>query len=140
MTLDSSRMLQIEAEAAKKLLAHLRDEGHGDDDELLANAVEGETSLHESIAAVIDRIDDSAGLDTSTATVRMICTWSRTVAIAIPATASPTSGTSAPITSQRAHGQFRGLALDVLGGGVAGLQSQRIGLPDGKEPNGPFEV
>lgn len=58
MTLDPSRKLQIEAEAAKKLLAHLRDEGHGDDDELLANAVEGETSLHESIAAVIDRIDE----------------------------------------------------------------------------------
>lgn len=58
MTIDPSRRLQIEAEAAKKLLAHLRDQGHGDDAELLADAVEGETSLHESISAVIDRIDE----------------------------------------------------------------------------------
>ncbi|WP_292213183.1 siphovirus Gp157 family protein [Mesorhizobium sp.] len=48
----------IEAEAAKRLLVQLRAQGHGDDAELAADVIEGETSLHEAVAAAIDQIDE----------------------------------------------------------------------------------
>jgi hypothetical protein len=58
MTLEPARALQIETEAAKRLLANLREQGHGDDAELMADAVEGETSLHEAVEAVLAQIDE----------------------------------------------------------------------------------
>lgn len=57
MTIDVSRKIAIETEAAKRLLVQLRDNGHGDDDELVADSIEGQTSIHEAIAAAIDEID-----------------------------------------------------------------------------------
>ncbi|BAB53635.1 mll7978 [Mesorhizobium japonicum MAFF 303099] len=58
MTIDVSRGLRIEAEAAKRLLAQLQDAGHGGDTDLAADIIEGETSLHETVAAAIDQIDN----------------------------------------------------------------------------------
>lgn len=58
MTADAGFRLRIETEAARKLIAHLADEGHGDDAELRADAIEGETSLHEAIGAVLAQIDE----------------------------------------------------------------------------------
>lgn len=58
MTIDVSRRLIIEAEAAKRLVAHIRDRGQSDDAELVADTIEGETSVHEAIAAAIDQIDN----------------------------------------------------------------------------------
>lgn len=55
---DPARKLRAEAEAAKGLLAHLREQGHGDDEELVSDAIEGETSLKEVIASVVDEIDE----------------------------------------------------------------------------------
>lgn len=52
---DVSRALHIQGEAAKVLLANIRDV-IGDDDEMIATAVEGETSLVETISAAVDRI------------------------------------------------------------------------------------
>lgn len=57
MTIDVSRKIAIETEATKRLLAQLRDDGHGDDAELVADSIEGQTSIHEAIAATIDEID-----------------------------------------------------------------------------------
>lgn len=56
MPLDPSRKIAIETEAAKRLLARLRDEGY-DDAELVADTIEGETAIHEAIAGAIDQID-----------------------------------------------------------------------------------
>lgn len=58
MTIDVSRKIAIETEAAKRLLSHLRDEGQEGDAELAADTIEGQTSLHEAIAAAIDQIDN----------------------------------------------------------------------------------
>jgi len=58
MTVDAGFRLRIQTEAAKKLLAHLADEGHGDDAELRADTIEGETFLHDAIGAVLDQIDE----------------------------------------------------------------------------------
>lgn len=52
---DVSRALHIQGEAAKVLLANIRDV-IGDDDEMIATAVEGETSLVETISSAVDRI------------------------------------------------------------------------------------
>jgi len=57
VTLDVSRSLAIEAEATKRLLAQLREQGHDEDAELVADAIEGETSLREAIEAAVDEID-----------------------------------------------------------------------------------
>lgn len=53
--------LRRETEAAKQLLASLRDQGVDDDAELVADAIEGETSLNEALAEAIeqDDIDDA---------------------------------------------------------------------------------
>ena len=58
MTIDVSRGLKIEAEAAKRLLAQLHEQGRGEDAELAADVIEGETSLYETIAAAVDQIDN----------------------------------------------------------------------------------
>ena len=52
---DEVRSLQIQGEAARSLLANIRDV-IGDDDEMIVTAVEGETSLIEAISAGVDRI------------------------------------------------------------------------------------
>lgn len=57
MTIDATRTLAIQAEAAKRLVSHLRADGHNGDAELVADTIEGETSLHDAIGAVLDRID-----------------------------------------------------------------------------------
>lgn len=57
MTIDVTRKIAIETEAAKRLLSYLRDEGQDDDADLVADTIEGQTSLHEAIAAAIDQID-----------------------------------------------------------------------------------
>lgn len=55
--MSSVRELQIQGEAAKVLLANIRDVV-GDDDEMIATAVEGETSLLEAISGGVDRIEE----------------------------------------------------------------------------------
>lgn len=50
--------LQREKNAAAGLLANLRREGEADDAELVADAIEGQTSLLEAIAAALDEIDE----------------------------------------------------------------------------------
>lgn len=52
-----SREVQIQGEAARSLLANIRDV-IGDDDELIATAIEGETSLLETISDAVDRIEE----------------------------------------------------------------------------------
>lgn len=56
---DTEHQLRRQTEAARDLLAGLRSEGHDDDAELLADAVEGETSLLEAIGAALNEIDDA---------------------------------------------------------------------------------
>lgn len=53
----SEHWLQAEAEAARDLLAHIADLVD-DDDQMAADAVEGETSLHEALKRAIAEIDD----------------------------------------------------------------------------------
>ena len=52
---DVVRDLQIEGEAARSLLANIRDV-IGDDDDMILTAIEGETTLAECIGSAIDRI------------------------------------------------------------------------------------
>lgn len=58
MTADASYAIRKETEAAKNLLAMLRDAGDADDAEIVESAIEGETNLVEAIAAIIDAIDE----------------------------------------------------------------------------------
>lgn len=51
----SDRSLQIETEAARSLLANMRDV-IGDDEEALHDAIEGETNLIEAITNAVDRV------------------------------------------------------------------------------------
>jgi hypothetical protein len=55
---DASHMLRREAEAAKRLLASLRDSGDANDQEIVETAIEGETSLIEAISATMDANDE----------------------------------------------------------------------------------
>lgn len=57
MNADATFNVRKQAEAAKRLIAQLRDQGH-DDQELIADSIEGETALPEAIAAAIDYIDE----------------------------------------------------------------------------------
>jgi len=50
--------LRRQTEAAKVLMATLRADGAADDAELVADAVEGETGLHEAIEAALAEIDE----------------------------------------------------------------------------------
>ena len=52
---DIARNLQIEGEAARALLANIRDV-IGDDEEMISTAVEGETGLIEIISEAVDRV------------------------------------------------------------------------------------
>lgn len=52
---DTARKIAIESEAARSLLANIRDV-IGDDDEMALTAIEGETGLVEAISAAVDRI------------------------------------------------------------------------------------
>jgi len=58
MTQDAAFRLRRETEAAKNLLAMLRDDGNADDAEIVETAIEGETNLLEAVASVIDLIDE----------------------------------------------------------------------------------
>lgn len=53
--MDISRELHQQGEAARNLLLNIRDV-IGDDEELIATAVEGETNLTEAISSAVDRI------------------------------------------------------------------------------------
>lgn len=56
---DTEYALRRQTEAARDLIATIRNEGAGDDEELIADAIEGETSLLEAIAAGLDEIDEA---------------------------------------------------------------------------------
>lgn len=51
--------LRRQTDAARDLLASLRDQGAADDEELVADAIEGETDILEAIAAALDEIDEA---------------------------------------------------------------------------------
>lgn len=51
--------LRRQTEAARDLLATIRSEGAEDDADLVADAIEGETDLHEAIASALDEIDEA---------------------------------------------------------------------------------
>jgi hypothetical protein len=50
--------LHRQTEAAKSLLSSLRDQGVGDDAELVADVIEGETSLFEAVAEGVNELDE----------------------------------------------------------------------------------
>lgn len=54
--------LNAEAEAAKLLLAEMQRAGYGDDEELLADTVEGETSFLEAVEGALAEADQRAAL------------------------------------------------------------------------------
>lgn len=56
---DTEYALRRQTEAARDLLSTIRSEGAGDDEELIADAIEGETGLLEAIAAGLDEIDEA---------------------------------------------------------------------------------
>lgn len=56
---DQTYKLRLEAEAAKQLIAFLRSEGEGEDQDLVEASVEGETALLESIDEALASIDES---------------------------------------------------------------------------------
>lgn len=56
---DIEYSLRRETDAARDLLAVMRDYGAADDEVLVADAIEGETGLLEAIAAALDEIDDA---------------------------------------------------------------------------------
>ncbi|NTS30705.1 siphovirus Gp157 family protein [Phyllobacterium sp. BT25] len=55
---DASHSVHRQAEAAKRLLASLRESGDADDQDIVETAIEGETSLLEAIAAAMDANDE----------------------------------------------------------------------------------
>lgn len=55
---DAAFQLRRETEAAKNLLAMLRETGDATDAEIVETAIEGETNLIEAIATVVDQIDE----------------------------------------------------------------------------------
>jgi hypothetical protein len=67
MAENTERKMHIQVEAAKKLIASLRDMDATDDAELVADAIEGETGLIEALDAALAEIDECeiliAGLD-----------------------------------------------------------------------------
>jgi phage shock protein A len=54
---DVTREVKIQGEAARALLANIRDV-IGDDEEMISDAVEGETSLIEAISGAVDRVEE----------------------------------------------------------------------------------
>lgn len=65
--MSSDRSLQIQTEAAKKLMSSLHAQDAADDAELVADSLEGETNLLEALDAALSEIDECeilmAGLD-----------------------------------------------------------------------------
>lgn len=57
-TQNAERSVLVQIEAAKKLLASLKEQGVDDDAELISHSIEGETSLTEAIEAAMDEIDE----------------------------------------------------------------------------------
>jgi hypothetical protein len=55
---DASHALHRQAEAAKRLLASLKESGDADDQEIVETAIEGETSLLEAIDEALAQIDE----------------------------------------------------------------------------------
>ncbi len=55
---DATHVLRHQSEAAKRLLANLKDSGDADDQEIVETAIEGETSLLEAITVAIDANDE----------------------------------------------------------------------------------
>jgi hypothetical protein len=55
---DASHTLHRQAEAAKRLLASLKESGDADDQEIVETAIEGETSLLEAIDEALAQIDE----------------------------------------------------------------------------------
>jgi hypothetical protein len=51
--------LRRQTEAARDLIATLRDQGEAGDDDLVSDTVEGETGLLEAITAALDEIDEA---------------------------------------------------------------------------------
>lgn len=51
--------LRRQTDAARDLLLTLHDQGEADDAELVADTIEGETSLTEAISAAVDEIDEA---------------------------------------------------------------------------------
>lgn len=64
MNTDATHMLRRQTEAAKTLLASLRETGDADDQEIVESAIEGETGLFEAISAALDQIDECEVLET----------------------------------------------------------------------------
>jgi hypothetical protein len=56
---DTEYALRRETEAARDLLSTIRSEGGSDDEELVADTIEGETNLLEAIGAALDEIDEA---------------------------------------------------------------------------------
>lgn len=56
---DAEYSLRREADAARDLMALLREQGADGDDELVSDAIEGETNLIEAVQAALDEIDDA---------------------------------------------------------------------------------
>ncbi len=55
---DASHILHRQTEAAKRLLAGLKESGDADDQEIVETAIEGETSLLEAIHEALAQIDE----------------------------------------------------------------------------------
>lgn len=58
MTRDAAYQLRKETEAARKIMSMLRGTGDVEDSKIVETAIEGETNLHEAIAAALDQIDE----------------------------------------------------------------------------------
>lgn len=58
MTAPVERVVAWQVEAAKKLIGHIREIGSGDDAELVADTIEGETGLVEAIDRALGEIDE----------------------------------------------------------------------------------
>lgn len=55
-----ARVLALQTEAARQLMAQLKDLGVDDDKQVVADMIEGETNLEEAITNVLHSIDDDA--------------------------------------------------------------------------------
>lgn len=55
---NAERNMQIQMQAARKLLDGLRDQGIEDDSDLVADSIEGETNLLEALDAALSEIDE----------------------------------------------------------------------------------
>ncbi|GHA15404.1 hypothetical protein GCM10007989_07720 [Devosia pacifica] len=62
--------LRRQTEAAKDLMRALREHGADEDDDLVADAIEGETSLHEALCAAIEQDDEDDALEIGLKAVR----------------------------------------------------------------------